>query len=68
MPVEEMHRRMKGMTTGPEGGEMPEASGKGVNPVPRGFRMVTPYLVAADGLALLEFAKQAFGAEETCGR
>jgi PhnB protein len=42
---------------------MPEA-GKGVSPVPRGFRMVTPYLVAADGLALLEFAKQGLGAEE----
>jgi hypothetical protein len=39
---------------------MPEA-GKGVSPVPRGFRMVTPYLVAADGLALLEFAKQGPG-------
>jgi PhnB protein len=35
-----------------------------VEPVPRGFRMVTPYLVAADGLALLEFTKQALGAEE----
>ncbi len=63
MPVEEMHRRMQGLTTGPEGGKMPE-SGKGVDPVPRGFRMVTPYLVAADGLALLEFAKQGLGAEE----
>jgi PhnB protein len=63
MSAEEMHRRMKGMTEGPEGGKVPE-SGKGVSPVPRGFRMVTPYLVAEDGLALLEFAKQAFGAEE----
>jgi PhnB protein len=63
MPVEEMRRRMQGMTTGPEGGKMPEA-GKGVNPVPRGFRMVTPYLVAADGLGLLEFTKQGLGAEE----
>lgn len=63
MSVEEMHRRMRGMMTGPEGGKMPE-SGQGVNPVPRGLRMVTPYLVAADGLALLEFAKQGLGAEE----
>ena len=63
MSGEEMHRRMKGMTTGPEGGKMPEA-GKGVNPIPRGFRMVTPYLVAEDGLGLLEFAKQGLGAEE----
>jgi PhnB protein len=63
MSVEEMHRRMQGMTTGPEGGKMPE-SGKGVNPIPRGFRMVTPYLVAEDGLGLLEFTKQGLGAEE----
>jgi PhnB protein len=63
MSAEEMHRRMKGMTGGPEGGKAPE-SGKGLSPVPRGFRMVTPYLVAEDGLALLEFTKQAFGAEE----
>jgi PhnB protein len=54
---------MKGMTTGPEGGKMPEA-GKGISPVPRGFRMVTPYLVAEDGLGLLEFTKQGLGAEE----
>jgi PhnB protein len=63
MSVEEMHRRMKGMTHGPEGGKI-EESGTGVSPVPRGFRMVTPYLVAADGLALLEFMKQGLGAEE----
>jgi PhnB protein len=62
MSVEEMHRRMKGMTQGPEGGKIPES--KGVDPVRRGFRMVTPYLVAEDGLALLEFSKRAFGAEE----
>ena len=64
MSAEEMHRRMRGMTTGPEGGKMPEEK-KGVNPIPRGFRMVTPYLVAEDGLALLEFTKQGLGAEET---
>ena len=63
MSAEEMHRRMRGMTEGPEGGKAPE-SGKGESPVRRGFRMVTPYLVAEDGLSLLEFTKQAFGAEE----
>jgi len=63
MSVEEMHRRMKGMTHGPEGGRIPDET-KGVSPVPRGFRMVTPYLVAADGLSLLEFVKETFGAEE----
>ncbi len=64
LSVEEMHRRMKGMTTGPEGGQM-SSKEKGVNPVPPGFRTVTPYVIAADGDAMLAFAKQAFGAEET---
>ena len=62
MPVEEMHRRMQGLTHGPEGGEA--AGKKGVSPVPRGFRTVTPYLVAADGLAMLDFVHKAFDAEE----
>ena len=62
MSVEEMHRRMEGLTTGPEGGQMP---GKGVNPVPRGFHKVTPYIVTPDGDAMLNFAKSAFGAEIT---
>ena len=62
MSVEEMHRRMKGMTDGPEGGKIPRKST--VTQVPRGFRTVTPYLVATDGLALLEFTKQGLGAEE----
>jgi PhnB protein len=56
---------MKAETTGPEGGQILEKVEKGVSPVPRGFRMVTPYLVAEDGPALLDFVKQAFGAEET---
>jgi len=55
MPVEEMHRRMqKEMAT----------KKPGVDPVPKGYHTVTPYMVAADGPALLEFVKQAFGAEE----
>ncbi len=65
MPVEEMHRRMKNLTTGPEGGRLPQGKQGGVNPVPRGFRMVTPYLVAADGNALIDFVLKSFGAEET---
>jgi PhnB protein len=66
MSVEEMHRRMKAITEGPEGGQLPTQKGAApvVDLVPRGFRTVTPYLVAEDGPALLEFAKQAFGAEE----
>jgi len=66
MSVDEMHRRIKGMTEGPEGGKTPEKKElkKSVSPIPPGFRMVTPYLVAEDGPALLDFAIQAFGAEE----
>jgi PhnB protein len=59
LSVEEMHRRMDAQTKG-------DAARKPVvNPVPRGFRTVTPYLIAQDGPALMEFAKQAFGSEET---
>jgi PhnB protein len=63
MSVEEMHRRMKGMTTGPEGGKM-SAKDEQVKPVPPGFHTVTPYMIAADGDAILAFAKNAFGAEQ----
>jgi len=35
-----------------------------VKPVPEGFRTVTPYLIATDGPALIDFTKQVFGAEE----
>jgi PhnB protein len=59
MPVEEMHRRFRAMMK-EEGAKKPA-----VNPIPKGYRTVTPYLIAVDGPALLEFAKQAFGAEET---
>jgi len=67
MSVDEMHRRMQGLTTGPRGGAMPQPGSQKskVNPVPRGLRTVTPYLVAEDAPTILEFAKQAFGAEET---
>jgi PhnB protein len=64
MSVEEMHRRMQGLTHGPEGGRVTKAT-SGVAPVRPGFRMVTPYLVAENGLALLDFVKEAFDAEET---
>jgi PhnB protein len=58
MSVEEMHRRMGAHERQPEGRR------PAVDPIPKGYRTVTPYLVATDGPALLEFAKQAFGAEE----
>ena len=64
MSAEEMHRRMQAQHHSPEGGRVSD-KGEKVSPIPRGFRMITPYLVAADGLALLEFIKQAFDVEET---
>jgi PhnB protein len=58
---------MKGLTTGPEGGQIPaqDERQKGVNPVREGFRTVTPYLVAPDAESVIEFVKKTFGAEET---
>jgi uncharacterized glyoxalase superfamily protein PhnB len=55
------------MTTGPEGGQVPaqKEKGSGVSPVPAGYRMVTPYLVAQDAEAVIDFVKKAFGGEET---
>jgi len=61
MSLEEMHRRMKGMTSGPEGGKAPEAA----SAIPRGYHTVTPYLVAQDADAVIDFVKKTFGAEET---
>lgn len=58
MPVEEMQRRF---------GSMMQAAKRksAVDPIPKGYLTVTPYIIAADGNAMIEFAKQAFGAEET---
>jgi PhnB protein len=64
MSVEEMHRRMKGMTAGPEGGKIPEEK-KSVSPIPQGYHTVTPYLVAQDANAVIDFVKNTFGGEET---
>jgi PhnB protein len=60
MSVEEMHRRMDAMGKGDTG-----AKKLAVNPIPLGFHTVTPYMIAPDAEAILSFAKQAFGAEET---
>jgi PhnB protein len=35
-----------------------------VNPIPAGYHTVTPYLVVRDAGAVIDFAKQAFGATE----
>jgi PhnB protein len=62
MSLEEMHRRMPG-GEGPEGGRRRPATG--VDSVPRGFHKVTPYIVTPDGDGMIDFAKNAFGAEVT---
>jgi PhnB protein len=58
MTIEEMHRRFGAMM------KEEKAKKPAVNPIPEGYRTVTPYMVAADGPALLEFTKRAFGGEE----
>src|SRR5579872_1947495 len=58
MTVDEMHRRFRAMMKEEKTKKPP------VEPIPEGYRTVTPYMIAADGPALLEFTKRAFGAEE----
>jgi PhnB protein len=36
-----------------------------VNPIPKGFRTLTPYLLVPDAAAMIEFLKAGFGAVET---
>jgi uncharacterized glyoxalase superfamily protein PhnB len=60
MSVEEMHRRFRQAM--PEQ-KTPETSR--VSPVPKGYRTLTPYIVAQDADALIGFIKTTFGAEET---
>ena len=57
MSVEEMHRRMR-----PEDALPVKESA--VDPIPKGYRTLTPYIVAQDAAGLIDFVKQAFGAEE----
>lgn len=54
--VEEMHRRFREM--------MPPPKKPAVDPIPKGYRTLTPYLVAQDADALVNFVKQTFNAEE----
>ncbi len=57
MPVEEMYRRFHAM--------MPPKKKPAVPPVPAGYRTITPYIMAQDADALIDFVKSAFGAEVT---
>jgi len=43
---------------------MATALGRAVNPIREGFHSITPYLILAGAPQWIEFAKQAFGAEE----
>jgi PhnB protein len=58
MSVEEMHRRFREMMQEPEK-KKPE-----VDPVPKGYSTITPYIVAQDADALIDFMKKTFDAEE----
>jgi PhnB protein len=53
--VEEMHRRM---------GEPPQKPKPAVDPVPKGYRTVTPYIVVQNAPELLDFMKDTFRGEE----
>jgi PhnB protein len=58
MSVAEMHRRLQA------GQAQPPTRSK-VDPIPKGYRTLTPYIVAEDAVRLLEFVKQGLGGEET---
>jgi len=58
LSIEEMHRRFDAQQ------KQREPKQAGVSPVPKGYRTITPYLVAEDATALIDFVKQTFGAEE----
>jgi PhnB protein len=57
LPVEEMLRRFRAI--------MPPKKEPEVPPVPKGYRTLTPYLVAQNADALIDFVKATFNAEET---
>jgi PhnB protein len=58
LSLEEVYRRFEAL-------EKPEEKKPAADPVPKGFRTLTPYLIAKDAAALVDFLKQTFDAEET---
>jgi len=64
MSIEEMHRRMAGLTQGPEGGRTHADDETKVSPIPRGYHTLTPYLIAQNALGVVDFVTKTFGAEE----
>ena len=59
MSLDEMHRRFNALS------KQEQARKPAVEPIPRGFHTLTPYLIAQDAPALINFMTQAFAAEET---
>ena len=47
----------------PDANHPADADG-GIRPVPEGYRAVTPWIISRDTAGLLDFVKEAFGAEE----
>jgi PhnB protein len=60
MSVEEMHRRMHAEQAGQA--EQPKRAA--VDPIPKGYRTLTPYIVAEDAVGLLSFLKNGLGGDE----
>lgn len=60
MSVDEMHRRLRALQS-EEPGKQKQPK---VSPVPKGYSTLTPYPVAQDAVALIDFMKKSFGAEE----
>jgi PhnB protein len=59
MSVEEMHRRLEAM-------EKEQAAKRTASsPIPKGYHTITPYPIAQDVPALIDFMQQTFGAVET---
>jgi len=62
MSLEEMHRRFRAMMGEEKTGEAKRKPA--VDPVPKGYSTITPYIVAQDADALIDFMKKTFDAEE----
>jgi PhnB protein len=59
MSLEEMHRSFEALE------QQPEPKKSTVDPVPKGYRTLTSYLIAQDAPGLIDFVRQTFDAEET---
>lgn len=59
LSLEEMHRRFYTLTKQPDTKKSP------VDPVPKSYRTLTPYVDVEDAAGLIDFVKHVFAAEET---